>query len=78
MRADQYLTTHGHYESRARAQAAIKAGLVSVDGKTLKKPSDKIEDGANIVAGHEHPWVSRGGVKTVSYTHLTLPTIYSV
>ena len=63
MRADQYLTTHGHYESRARAQAAIKAGLVSVDGKTLKKPSDKIEDGANIVAGQEHPWVSRGGMK---------------
>jgi len=55
MRADQYLTTHGHYESRARAQAAIKAGLVSVDGKTLKKPSDKIADGASVTAGHEHP-----------------------
>ena len=63
MRADQYLTTHGHYESRARAQAAIKAGLVSVDGKTLKKPSDKIADGASVTAGHEHPWVSRGGMK---------------
>jgi len=25
MRADQYLTTHGHYDFRARAQAAIKA-----------------------------------------------------
>lgn len=63
MRADQYLTTHGHYDSRARAQAAIKAGLVSVDGKAVRKPSEKIKDGANVQAGREHPWVSRGGVK---------------
>jgi 23S rRNA (cytidine1920-2'-O)/16S rRNA (cytidine1409-2'-O)-methyltransferase len=63
VRADQYLTTHKHYASRARAQAAIKAGLVSVDGRTLKKPSEKIADGATVVAGREHPWVSRGGMK---------------
>jgi len=63
MRADQYLTTHGYYESRARAQAAIKAGLVFANGKRLKKPSDKIDDDAVIEARHEHPWVSRGGMK---------------
>jgi len=63
MRADQYLTTHGHYDSRARAQAAIKAGLVLVDGKVIKKPSEKIKEGATVQAGREHPWVSRGGVK---------------
>ena len=63
MRADQYLTSHGHYESRARAQAAIKAGLVLVDGKVIKKASEKIRDGAIVQAGREHPWVSRGGVK---------------
>jgi len=63
MRADQYLTSHGHYDSRARAQAAIKAGLVSVDGKVIKKPSEKIKDGADVRAGREHPWVSRGGIK---------------
>ena len=63
MRADQYLTAHGHYDSRARAQAAIKAGLVTVDGKTVKKPSEKIKEGADVQAGREHPWVSRGGVK---------------
>lgn len=63
MRADQYLTLHNHYDSRARAQAAIKAGLVSVDGRVLKKPSEKIADGASVSAGREHPWVSRGGVK---------------
>lgn len=63
MRADQYLTANGHYDSRARAQAAIKAGLVLVDGKPIKKPSEKITEGAVVTAGQEHPWVSRGGVK---------------
>lgn len=63
MRADQYLTVNNYYDSRARAQAAIKAGLVFVDGKRVKKPSEKIKDGAVITAGQEHPWVSRGGVK---------------
>ena len=63
MRADQYLTANGYYDSRARAQAAIKAGLVSVDGKRVKKPSEKIKAGAVVTAGREHPWVSRGGVK---------------
>ncbi len=63
MRADQYLTLHKHYDSRARAQAAIKAGLVIVNGRTLKKPSEKIAEGASVSAGREHPWVSRGGMK---------------
>lgn len=63
IRADQYLTSHGYYDSRARAQAAIKAGLVRVDGRVLKKPSEKISEGARVEAGQEHPWVSRGGVK---------------
>ena len=63
MRADQYLTAQGYYASRARAQAAIRAGLVKVDGRVLIKPSEKIGEGAAIEAGQEHPWVSRGGVK---------------
>ena len=63
MRADQYLTTHKHYDSRARAQAAIKAGLVRVNGRVVKKPSEKIPENASVTAQDEHPWVSRGGVK---------------
>jgi len=62
-RADLYLTENGYYESRARAQAAIKAGLVKVDGKRLKKASEKISDDNEIMAKAEHPWVSRGGLK---------------
>jgi len=62
-RADLYLTENGYYESRARAQAAIKAGLVKVDGKRLKKASEKLSDLNEISAKAEHPWVSRGGLK---------------
>ena len=64
-RADIFLVEHGYYESRARAQAAIKAGLVKVDGKRITKPSEKLIDGAAIDAKAEHPWVSRGGLKLV-------------
>jgi len=63
MRADLYLVSNGYYESRARAQAAIKAGLVKVDGKRLKKASEKLSDMNEISTKAEHPWVSRGGLK---------------
>ena len=62
-RADLVLVERGFYESRARAQAAIAAGLVRVNGVTLSKPSQTLADIADIVAEAEHPYVSRGGVK---------------
>jgi 23S rRNA (cytidine1920-2'-O)/16S rRNA (cytidine1409-2'-O)-methyltransferase len=62
-RADLVLVQRGHFESRARAQAAIAAGLVSADGVTIQKASDLIGPEAEIVAAPPHPWVSRGGVK---------------
>ncbi|MEM7728598.1 MAG: TlyA family RNA methyltransferase [Pseudomonadota bacterium] len=63
MRADLYLVQHGHFPSRARAQAAVKAGLVRVNGRVLKKASAPIPDGAVVEAGDVHPYVSRGGLK---------------
>lgn len=63
MRADQYLVTHGHYDSRARAQSAIKAGKVTIDGVAVRKASQNIPDKALVMAEEEHPWVSRGGMK---------------
>ena len=62
-RADVILVELGHFSSRARAQAAIEAGLVSVDGVALRKPSENVAPGAFIAASAPHPWVSRGGVK---------------
>ena len=62
-RADVLLVERGLFESRTRAQAAIAAGLVTVDGVPLRKASDEIADDAHLQATSEHPWVSRGGVK---------------
>ncbi len=54
------------FESRARAQAAIIAGLVTADGAVLRKPSDEISPDATLSAEHAHTWVSRGGVKLIA------------
>jgi 23S rRNA (cytidine1920-2'-O)/16S rRNA (cytidine1409-2'-O)-methyltransferase len=62
-RADRLLVARGLFESRARAQAAIAAGLVTADGAPVRKASDAISLTAVISAEPEHPYVSRGGVK---------------
>lgn len=62
-RADVLLVERGLFESRARAQAAIEAGLVIANGKPVAKPSETIVTNAVIDAQPAHPWVSRGGVK---------------
>ncbi|NEU13735.1 TlyA family RNA methyltransferase [Methylobacterium sp. BTF04] len=63
LRADQLLVERGHFESRARAQAAIAAGLVRADGRVVLRASDRIAPGARIEARAPHPFVSRGGLK---------------
>jgi 23S rRNA (cytidine1920-2'-O)/16S rRNA (cytidine1409-2'-O)-methyltransferase len=62
-RADVVLVERGFFESRARAQGAIAAGLVSADGRPVRKGADLVEPTAEIEASPPHPWVSRGGVK---------------
>src|ERR1700728_911508 len=62
-RADRLLVARGLFESRARAQAAIAAGLVTADGVPVRKASEAISSVAVIAAAPEHPYVSRGGVK---------------
>jgi 23S rRNA (cytidine1920-2'-O)/16S rRNA (cytidine1409-2'-O)-methyltransferase len=63
-RADQLLVEQGLAESRAKAQALILAGLVSAAGKRIDKPGTALrEDTELTLAGRDHPWVSRGGVK---------------
>jgi 23S rRNA (cytidine1920-2'-O)/16S rRNA (cytidine1409-2'-O)-methyltransferase len=62
-RADVLLVERGEFLSRARAQAAIEAGLVRVNGEILRKASMMIAEDAAIEADAPHPWVSRGGVK---------------
>ena len=62
-RADLLLVERGLFESRARAQAAIEAGLVLADDKPVLKPSETIAVDAVLQAQPAHPFVSRGGVK---------------
>ena len=62
-RADIVLVERGFFASRARAQAAIAAGLVSVGGVALKKASEEVAGDASIEAEAPHPWASRGGMK---------------
>jgi 23S rRNA (cytidine1920-2'-O)/16S rRNA (cytidine1409-2'-O)-methyltransferase len=63
-RADQLLVEQGLAESRAKAQALILAGLVSAASRRVDKPGTALaEDTELTVAGRDHPWVSRGGVK---------------
>lgn len=66
MRADRLLVERGLFESRAKAQAAIAAGLVWADDVPVRRPSDAIAADAVLRAAPEHPWVSRGGVKLIA------------
>ncbi len=64
MRLDVYLTEKGLVKSRERAKELIKAGQVTVDGKTAAKPSADVsgECGVQIV-GEQLRYVGRGGLK---------------
>src|SRR5690349_16643865 len=63
IRADRLLVERGLFESRAKAQAAIEAGLVRADDVLVRKPSEEIANDVKLVATPAHPYVSRGGVK---------------
>jgi 23S rRNA (cytidine1920-2'-O)/16S rRNA (cytidine1409-2'-O)-methyltransferase len=57
------LVERGLFASRARAQAAIEAGLVTANDRQVMKPSETIPAEAVLHAQPAHPFVSRGGVK---------------
>ncbi len=66
MRADRYLVEQGRAESRTLAQKLIADGVVSVDGRLLRKPSEDIPDGAHTIvieASDLCRYVGRGGLK---------------
>ena len=68
-RADLLLVRVGLFESRAKAQEAISAGLVMVDGRPLARASTILSSDADIAAEAPYPWVSRGGVKLAHALH---------
>ena len=62
-RIDLLLVERGLFESRARARAAIDAGLVSANDKQVLKASETFSPDTALQAQPAHPFVSRGGVK---------------
>jgi len=62
-RIDSLLVEKGLAESRAKAQALVMAGEVSVEGKSVIKPGTLVAEEAAISVLQPPPFVSRGGVK---------------
>jgi 23S rRNA (cytidine1920-2'-O)/16S rRNA (cytidine1409-2'-O)-methyltransferase len=62
-RLDVVMHARGLAESRARAQALVLAGRVSVDGRPVTKAGTRIGAGAAIAVSADAPFVSRGGEK---------------
>ena len=63
VRLDQQLVTLGLFDSRARAAAAVKAGLVRVNGERARKASQSVSAEDRIEGEAAHGYVSRGGLK---------------
>ncbi len=66
MRLDKYLVEEGYFESRNRANDAIKAGKVKVDGK-VAKASAKIDENSSVEVEDEKFYASRAARKLENF-----------
>ena len=72
MRLDMLLVEQNMVQSRARAQALIKAGKVKVDGMKAVKASTDIPEGTKVtLLEADHPYVSRAAFKLKSIIEAT-------
>jgi 23S rRNA (cytidine1920-2'-O)/16S rRNA (cytidine1409-2'-O)-methyltransferase len=62
-RLDVALVEQGLAESRARAQALVLAGQVTIDGQPAQKPGQPIRPEAVLAVRQPEPYVGRGGYK---------------
>ena len=63
-RLDNLLVERGLFETRSKAQAAVMAGLVRVDGKPALKAGDAVAEESELsLKSDPCPYVSRGGLK---------------
>jgi len=70
VRIDQWLVELGMMPTRQKAQAAIMAGIVYVDGQRVDKAGHKVSSDATVeVRGEGHRYVSRGGLKLEKAIH---------
>lgn len=69
-RLDELLVERGIFETRARAQAAIMAGIVLVAGRPALKAGQPCAMDCDLsLREPDHPYVSRGGVKLAGALH---------
>ena len=62
-RIDLLLVARGLFDSRAKARAAVEAGLVTANGAPVVKPSELVAEDADLAATPAHPFVGRGALK---------------
>ena len=62
-RLDNYLVENNFTDSRNKAQALVKNGLVSVNSKVITKSAFKIEDSDEVVVAEHDNYVSRAAHK---------------
>ena len=62
-RLDAALVERGLFPTRARAQAAVLAGRVRVDGRAAEKPGSAVAPASEIDVEATQEYVSRGGQK---------------
>ncbi len=67
MRLDSYLVKYDYFESRNRAQEAIKESRVKVDNKIIKKPSFKVGNALSIEVEKSKFYISRAARKLEEY-----------
>lgn len=73
MRLDLYLFENNYFDSRRKAQDAVKEGYVSVDGKVITKCSFDYLNGEIKIKNRDIEFVSRGGYKLLQgITHFDL------
>ena len=62
-RLDSELVARGLARSRERAKEMIISGSISVNGKSVKKPSDEVAETDEIVSAESDIYVGRGALK---------------
>jgi 23S rRNA (cytidine1920-2'-O)/16S rRNA (cytidine1409-2'-O)-methyltransferase len=63
VRLDQHLHETGRFDSREKAQRAILAGQISVDGRVVDKAGTKVSNESEILVTGRDRYVGRGGHK---------------
>ena len=71
MRLDHHLVEKDFFESRNKAQVTIKEGLVSVNGKVIKKPAYNIEESDEVNVSEHKSYVSRAAFKLDEFLNET-------